>query len=227
MVASERPADRGTVGRGAPETASGGFLGLRAAVGPWRLGSVALAADARLRGALHAAAPALVAATIVAGLLAAAIAGATFLVVQVHAVTTCSLVSSNDAVQAALSRLTRHAAGNTSWCTALTRACVRAAQVSAEARSVFGAAAEALPHGWPHGAGASATTQVHTRVCRGRTPSHASHRGPLHVRCSWRHSDLQYRNLQHDLQRTGGPGGAWQARAFAGPLSPVIAGRQA
>ena len=50
------------------------------------------------------------------------------------------------------------------WCTALKRVRVRAAQVSAEARSVVAAAAEALPRGWPHGAGAPATTQVHTRA---------------------------------------------------------------
>ena len=57
----------------------------------------------------------------------------------------------------------------TSWCAALMRVRGRAAQVSAEARSMLGAAADALPHGWPHGTGASAVAQVHTRFCQGRT----------------------------------------------------------
>ena len=87
---TEKSADRSTAGRGAPRAAPGGCLGFR-----WRLrgggctpvlGSVAREADARLRGALHAAALALVAAIFVAGLLAAAGGGAMFLVVQVRAV---------------------------------------------------------------------------------------------------------------------------------------------
>ena len=83
---TERSADRGTAGRGAPRAAPGGCLGFRWRLRGGGLGSVAREADARLRGALHAAAPALVAAILVAGLLAAAGGGAMFLVVQVRAV---------------------------------------------------------------------------------------------------------------------------------------------
>ena len=73
---------RGTAGRGAPNQAPGGSSG---AAGAWqRLRSVGIAAEARLRGALHSAAPALVASTVVAGLLAAAVGGTMFLAVQVR-----------------------------------------------------------------------------------------------------------------------------------------------
>ena len=89
VVESKRSADRGPAGRGATKEAPGGrFV---AAIARRRLGLMAHVADVRLRRALHATAPALVAALFVAGLLAAAIGGAMFLVVQVRAVTTaCS-----------------------------------------------------------------------------------------------------------------------------------------